>query len=90
MAQGEELASDGKTPVFFAQGSKLLGVIAVADVVTAIQLSKQCLLVPMRSRKNFAHYLTKYDHDITLTGRPEICRMHLEITRIWIPTARNI
>ena len=33
MAKGEELASDGKTPLFFAQGGKLLGVIAVADVV---------------------------------------------------------
>jgi len=33
MVQGEELASDGKTPLFFAQGGKLLGVIAVADVV---------------------------------------------------------
>ena len=33
MAQGEELASDGKIPLFFAKGDKLLGVIAVADVV---------------------------------------------------------
>jgi len=33
MVQGEELASDGKTPLFFAKSSKLLGVIAVADVV---------------------------------------------------------
>ncbi len=33
MVQGEELASDGKTPLYFAKDSKLLGVIAVADVV---------------------------------------------------------
>ena len=33
MDQGEALASDGKTPLFFAKGGKLLGVIAVADVV---------------------------------------------------------
>lgn len=33
MTQGEKLASDGKTPLFFAKGDKLLGVIAVADVV---------------------------------------------------------
>ena len=33
MTQAEELASDGKTPLFFAKGDKLLGVIAVADVV---------------------------------------------------------
>jgi len=31
--KGEELASDGKTPLYFAKDSKLLGVIAVADVV---------------------------------------------------------
>jgi len=33
MMRGEELASDGKTPLFFVSGGKLLGVIAVADVV---------------------------------------------------------
>ena len=33
MTNGEELASDGKTPLYFAKDSKLLGVIAVADVV---------------------------------------------------------
>ena len=33
MTQAEELASDGKTPLYFAKDSKLLGVIAVADVV---------------------------------------------------------
>ena len=33
MKKGAELASDGKTPLFFAKGGKLLGVIAVADVV---------------------------------------------------------
>jgi len=33
MEKGEELAADGKTPLFFAKGGKLLGVIAVADVV---------------------------------------------------------
>jgi len=33
MVQGEELASDGKTPLFFAKDGKLMGVIAVADVV---------------------------------------------------------
>ena len=31
--QAEELASDGKTPLYFAKNSKLLGMIAVADVV---------------------------------------------------------
>ena len=33
MTKGEELASDGKTPLYFAKDSKLLGMIAVADVV---------------------------------------------------------
>ena len=33
MTQAEELASDGKTPLYFAKNSKLLGMIAVADVV---------------------------------------------------------
>jgi len=33
MKAGEELASDGKTPLFFARGDAFLGVIAVADVV---------------------------------------------------------
>ena len=33
MTNGDELASDGKTPLFFAKGDKLLGVIVVADVV---------------------------------------------------------
>ena len=33
MVQGEALASDGKTPLFFAKEGKLLGIIAVADVV---------------------------------------------------------
>jgi len=33
MKKGEKLASDGKTPLYFAKGSRLLGVIAVADVV---------------------------------------------------------
>ena len=33
MTKGEELAYDGKTPLFFAKNGKLLGVIAVADVV---------------------------------------------------------
>ena len=33
LGQGEELAADGKTPLFFARGGKLIGVIAVADVV---------------------------------------------------------
>ena len=31
--QAEQLASQGKTPLFFALGNKLLGVIAVADVI---------------------------------------------------------
>ena len=31
--QAEELASQGKTPLFFARGGKLIGVIAVADVI---------------------------------------------------------
>lgn len=30
---GEELAEEGKTPLYFAMGMKLLGIIAVADVV---------------------------------------------------------
>lgn len=30
---GEEMAMDGKTPLFFARGGELIGVIAVADVV---------------------------------------------------------
>ena len=30
---GEELAEEGKTPLYFAMGTKLLGIIAVADVV---------------------------------------------------------
>ena len=33
MVQEEALASDGKTPLFFAKEGKLLGIIAVADVV---------------------------------------------------------
>ena len=32
-AQAETLASEGKTPLFFAQGDRLVGVIAVADVI---------------------------------------------------------
>ena len=31
--QGERLSAEGKTPLYFAAGGKLLGVIAVADVV---------------------------------------------------------
>lgn len=31
--QAESLAEQGKTPLFFSQGNKLLGIIAVADVV---------------------------------------------------------
>ena len=30
---GDDLAEDGKTPLYFAQGNKLLGIVAVADVV---------------------------------------------------------
>ena len=33
MTKGAELASDGKTPLYFAKDSKLLGATAVADVV---------------------------------------------------------
>jgi len=33
MVRGDALASDGKTPLYFAKDSKLLGVIAAADVV---------------------------------------------------------
>lgn len=33
LQQGETLAAQGKTPLYFAMGDKLLGVIAVADVV---------------------------------------------------------
>ena len=32
-AQSEQLASEGKTPLFFAKAGKLLGVIAVADTI---------------------------------------------------------
>ncbi len=32
-ARGEALASQGKTPLYFAQGSRLMGLIAVADVI---------------------------------------------------------
>lgn len=32
-SRGEELAGEGKTPLFFAKGDKILGIIAVADVV---------------------------------------------------------
>jgi len=31
--QGEQLSNEGKTPLYFALGGKLLGIIAVADVV---------------------------------------------------------
>ena len=31
--QAEELAEQGKTPLFFATEQKLLGIIAVADVI---------------------------------------------------------
>ena len=33
LQMGEQLAVDGKTPLFFARGDQLIGVIAVADVV---------------------------------------------------------
>lgn len=33
LQMGEQLAVDGKTPLFFARGGQLIGVIAVADVV---------------------------------------------------------
>lgn len=33
LAQGEALAEDGKTPLYFALDGKLIGLIAVADVV---------------------------------------------------------
>ncbi|MBO5055322.1 MAG: cadmium-translocating P-type ATPase [Lachnospiraceae bacterium] len=32
-AQSEKLSEEGKTPLFFARGKKLLGIIAVADVI---------------------------------------------------------
>lgn len=32
-AQSEKLSEEGKTPLFFARGEKLLGIIAVADVI---------------------------------------------------------
>lgn len=32
-SRADELSADGKTPLFFAKGSELLGIIAVADVV---------------------------------------------------------
>lgn len=31
--QSEKLSEDGKTPLFFAEGNKLVGIIAVADVI---------------------------------------------------------
>ena len=33
MALGDEMANEGKTPLFFACGNQLMGAIAVADVV---------------------------------------------------------
>lgn len=33
MALGDEMANEGKTPLFFARGNQLMGAIAVADVV---------------------------------------------------------
>ena len=33
MKQAEKLAGEGKTPLLFAKGGKLLGMIAVADVI---------------------------------------------------------
>ena len=33
LSLGEEMAVDGKTPLFFARGGQLIGVVAVADVV---------------------------------------------------------
>ena len=33
LAKGDELASDGKTPLYFAKNGELLGLIAVADVI---------------------------------------------------------
>ena len=33
VAQSDSLAAQGKTPLFFAQGNKLLGIIAVADTI---------------------------------------------------------
>ncbi len=32
-SRGEQLAGEGKTPLFFAKGDRILGIIAVADVV---------------------------------------------------------
>ena len=58
MMRGEELASDGKTPLFFAKDGKLLGVIAVADVVkptsaqAVAQLSDMGLEVVMLTGDN--------------------------------------
>ena len=58
MTKGEELASDGKTPLYFAKDSKLLGVIAVADVVkptsaqTISQLSGMGIEVVMLTGDN--------------------------------------
>lgn len=33
MALGDEMANEGKTPLFFSRGNQLMGAIAVADVV---------------------------------------------------------
>ena len=39
----DKMASDGKTPLYFAEGGRLLGMIAVADVVkpTSCQAVKE-------------------------------------------------
>ena len=34
---GDAMAEEGKTPLFFARGKELMGVIAVADVVKPIR-----------------------------------------------------
>ena len=41
---GDAMAEEGKTPLFFARGKELMGVIAVADVVkpTSVRQSRNC------------------------------------------------
>lgn len=58
--KGARLAQEGKTPLYFAQGKKLLGIIAVADTVKATsakaiaQLQKQQIRVLMITGDNEA------------------------------------
>lgn len=58
VAQADNLAAQGKTPIFFAQGSKLSGIIAVADTIkedsadTVNQLKKMGIKVVLLTGDN--------------------------------------